>query len=103
MRPVKVAQIDGGVALIDSGLQEGEQVVVDGQYKLQPGAPVQIMTPNQSPNGKRLTQADESPFPGQPAQAEQSPGQSGSEQHRGHQQSTGQPEGGAPPATATTS
>ena len=30
MRPVQVAQIDGGQALIDNGLHEGEQVVVDG-------------------------------------------------------------------------
>src|SRR5215475_2001272 len=37
-RPVKVAQISGGQALIDSGLKANEEVVVDGQYKLQPGA-----------------------------------------------------------------
>ena len=37
VRPVKVAQVSGGRALIDSGLAAGEQVVVDGQYKLQPG------------------------------------------------------------------
>ena len=100
MRPVQVAQIDGGQALIDSGLQEGEQVVVDGQYKLQPGSPVQITTPNQPANGKRLTQADESPSP-EPAQNKQSPGQNGTEHHRRPQQNTEQPEGGAPPATAT--
>jgi membrane fusion protein, multidrug efflux system len=35
-RPIKVAQISEGQALIDSGLQANEQVVVDGQYKLQP-------------------------------------------------------------------
>src|SRR6202795_1043615 len=37
VRPVKVAQISDGQALIDSGLKANEQVVVDGQYKLQPG------------------------------------------------------------------
>jgi multidrug efflux system membrane fusion protein len=37
-RPIKVAQIDQGQALIDSGLSEGETVVVDGQYKLQEGS-----------------------------------------------------------------
>ena len=37
VRPVKVAQVSGGQALIDFGLSAGEQVVVDGQYKLQPG------------------------------------------------------------------
>jgi multidrug efflux system membrane fusion protein len=42
-RPVKVAQITGGQALIDSGLSAGEQVVIDGQYKLQPGIHVTIL------------------------------------------------------------
>jgi multidrug efflux system membrane fusion protein len=40
MRPLKVAQIEGGMALIDEGLKPGERVVVDGQYKLQPGSHV---------------------------------------------------------------
>ena len=43
VRPVKVAQVSGGRALIDSGLSAGEQVVVDGQYKLQPGNHVTIL------------------------------------------------------------
>jgi len=43
-RPVKVAQISEGQALIDSGLQANEQVVTDGQYKLQPGLHVTILT-----------------------------------------------------------
>jgi multidrug efflux system membrane fusion protein len=38
VRPVQVAQITEGQALIDSGLKEGENIVVDGQYRLQPGA-----------------------------------------------------------------
>jgi multidrug efflux system membrane fusion protein len=45
MRPVKVAQTQANVALIDDGLKAGEQVVVDGQYKLQPGAHVELTTP----------------------------------------------------------
>jgi multidrug efflux system membrane fusion protein len=40
IRPIKVAQISDGQALIDSGLKANEQVVVDGQYKLQPGTHV---------------------------------------------------------------
>jgi multidrug efflux system membrane fusion protein len=40
---IKVAQITDGQALIDSGLDANEQVVVDGQYKLQPGAHVTIL------------------------------------------------------------
>src|SRR6202165_980236 len=43
IRPVKVAQISDGQALIDSGLKANEQVVVDGQYKLQPGTHVTIL------------------------------------------------------------
>jgi len=40
MRPIAVAQLRDGVALIDAGLRAGERVVVDGQYKLRPGARV---------------------------------------------------------------
>jgi len=55
-RPVDVAQIDGGLALIDRGLKAGETVVVDGQYKLQvgtkvisaPAAPASVPTPASS-------------------------------------------------------
>src|SRR5436190_418596 len=43
VRPVKVAQVSNGQALIDSGLSAGEQVVVDGQYKLQPGIHVTLL------------------------------------------------------------
>jgi membrane fusion protein, multidrug efflux system len=42
-RPVKVAQISSGQALIESGLKANEQVVVDGQYKLQPGTRVRML------------------------------------------------------------
>ena len=47
MRPIKVAQTEANLALIDSGLKAGEQVVVDGQYKLQPGSHVELTTPQQ--------------------------------------------------------
>jgi multidrug efflux system membrane fusion protein len=43
VRPVKVAQVSGGQALIDSGLTANEQVVIDGQYKLQPGVRVTLL------------------------------------------------------------
>jgi multidrug efflux system membrane fusion protein len=48
MAPVKVARMDQGQALIDEGLAPGEHVVVDGQFKLQPGSfvkPAQPVTP----------------------------------------------------------
>jgi multidrug efflux system membrane fusion protein len=43
IRQIKVAQVSDGQALIDSGLQANEQVVVDGQYKLQPGTHVALL------------------------------------------------------------
>jgi multidrug efflux system membrane fusion protein len=43
IRQIKVAQVSDGQALIDSGLKANEQVVVDGQYKLQPGTHVTIL------------------------------------------------------------
>jgi len=52
MRPVKVAQISQGQALIDSGLKGGENVVVDGQYRLQSGTLVQEL------HGKAAEQAN---------------------------------------------
>jgi membrane fusion protein, multidrug efflux system len=52
MRPVTIAQISEGQALIDSGLQANENVVVDGQYRLQPGALVREL------HGKAAQEAD---------------------------------------------
>ena len=59
VRPVKVARIDQEQALIDEGLRPGERVVVDGQYKLQPGSRVKLSdatSPSQTnrdrPDGK---------------------------------------------------
>jgi multidrug efflux system membrane fusion protein len=47
MRPITVTQTEANVALVDNGLKAGEQVVVDGQYKLQPGARVELTSPQQ--------------------------------------------------------
>ncbi|HEY5706861.1 MAG TPA: efflux RND transporter periplasmic adaptor subunit [Terrimicrobiaceae bacterium] len=41
MRPVKVGATEDGWTLVEAGLEAGEKVVVDGQYRLQPGARVQ--------------------------------------------------------------
>ena len=38
MAKLKVGKIDRGQALIEEGLNPGQEVVIDGQYKLQPGA-----------------------------------------------------------------
>jgi multidrug efflux system membrane fusion protein len=50
-RPVQVSQIDDGVALIDGGLKPGEDVVVDGQYKLQVGSKVTTASPGGASTG----------------------------------------------------
>jgi membrane fusion protein, multidrug efflux system len=52
MRPVTVAQISGGQALIDSGLKANENVVLEGQYRLQPGSLVEEL------HGKAAKSAD---------------------------------------------
>jgi membrane fusion protein, multidrug efflux system len=39
-RPIKVGPVRDGLAVIESGLSPGERVVVDGQFKLRPGAKV---------------------------------------------------------------
>ena len=43
IRQIKVAQVSDGQALIDSGLKADERVVIDGQYKLQPGTHVTLL------------------------------------------------------------
>jgi len=42
VRPVKVAQIEDGEALIDEGLKPGERVVVEGHYRLQAHSRVKL-------------------------------------------------------------
>src|SRR5258708_30321620 len=61
-RPVKVAQITGGQALIDSGLSAGEPVVVDGPYKLPPRIPVTTL-PRKAPHGATPQDAHRTPDP----------------------------------------
>jgi multidrug efflux system membrane fusion protein len=51
VRKIKVAQIDRGQALIEEGLAPGERVVVDGQYKLQPGSKVKLPEPKDAGEG----------------------------------------------------
>jgi multidrug efflux system membrane fusion protein len=41
-RPVRIAASRNGEALIESGLAAGETIVVDGHYKLRPGARIVI-------------------------------------------------------------
>ena len=53
IRPVKVAQIEQGEALIEEGLTPGERVVVDGQYKLQKGSTVKTADAKGPAGGER--------------------------------------------------
>ena len=50
VRPVEVAQRLHAVALISKGLQAGETVVVQGQYRLTPGTLVVATTPSDAPS-----------------------------------------------------
>jgi multidrug efflux system membrane fusion protein len=48
MAPVQVEQIENNEALVSSGLQAGQRVVVDGQYKLQQGSKVRSADGNRN-------------------------------------------------------
>jgi len=50
-RPVEVAVVQDGIAVITKGLSAGERVVVDGQYRLTQGARVRLTSPNQAAAG----------------------------------------------------
>jgi multidrug efflux system membrane fusion protein len=52
LRPVHVAQISDGQALIDKGLKSGDVVVTDGQYRLTEGSRVHEL------HGKAAREAD---------------------------------------------
>jgi multidrug efflux system membrane fusion protein len=40
MQPLQVGQIADGIAVVEAGLQSGDQVVTSGQYRLEPGTRV---------------------------------------------------------------
>lgn len=50
-RGVEVASVQDGVAVISKGLQAGEKVVVDGQYRLTEGARVRVAGPRSGASG----------------------------------------------------
>src|SRR3979490_455846 len=62
IRPVTVAQISEGQALINSGLTANEQVVTAGQYKLQSGTQVTILT-GQAAEEAKAQSAQQAPIP----------------------------------------
>jgi multidrug efflux system membrane fusion protein len=60
VRPIDVLQIQDGTAVIGAGLKAGETVVLDGQYKLHPGATVLAQAQDAAPPG-RASAAKERP------------------------------------------
>lgn len=40
VKPIKVAQVQDGKAIVDTGIDAGTRVIVDGQYKVKPGVKV---------------------------------------------------------------
>ena len=62
IRPITVAQVSDGQALINSGLTANEQVVVDGQYKLQAGTRVTMLT-GQAAEEAQAQSAQQAPIP----------------------------------------
>jgi multidrug efflux system membrane fusion protein len=43
LRQLRVARVEDGNALVEQGLTPGEQLVVSGHYRVQPGAPLRIL------------------------------------------------------------
>jgi multidrug efflux system membrane fusion protein len=78
IRPIKVAQFEDGKALIEEGLSVGERVVVDGQYRLQPGSRVKLggAKPGAGkPEGKGKLEGDSKPASaGKPDETSSAPG-----------------------------
>jgi len=54
-QPLVVAQLQDGIAVIDKGLNAGDRVVLDGQYKLKPG--ISVVEASSAPAGKPAPQA----------------------------------------------
>jgi multidrug efflux system membrane fusion protein len=50
-RPVEIASIQDGVAVVTKGLAPGERVVVDGQYRLTNGSRVKLVAPRTGATG----------------------------------------------------
>jgi multidrug efflux system membrane fusion protein len=55
-RAVEVAAIQEGLAVVSRGLQAGERIVVEGQYRLTDGAKVKIGAPQQANLGRQTAQ-----------------------------------------------
>jgi multidrug efflux system membrane fusion protein len=45
VRQIQVGPTAGDSTIVDSGVSEGDRVVIDGQYKLQTNSPVSVTSP----------------------------------------------------------
>jgi multidrug efflux system membrane fusion protein len=55
VRPIEVGPSNGDLTIITSGVNDGERVVTDGQYKLQPNSPVTVTPPASAAGGRSTT------------------------------------------------
>ena len=53
IRPVTVAEVQGGEAAIAKGLKPGELVIVDGAERLREGTKMELKSPTNGGNGRR--------------------------------------------------
>ncbi|CAO3361438.1 efflux RND transporter periplasmic adaptor subunit [Azospirillum melinis] len=97
-RPIKVARQEETKAIVDEGLTPGERVVVDGQYRLQPGSKIRIVEPiaSAAPTGNSpAAPAPEAAPAGAPTGRTQDP--AAREERRRERQQQRENNGGVPP------
>ncbi|MGA1859293.1 efflux RND transporter periplasmic adaptor subunit [Azospirillum sp. 11R-A] len=95
-RPIKVARQEETKAIVEEGLTPGERVVVDGQYRLQPGSKIRIVEPiaSAAPAGAAPTATPEAAPTGAPARTQDPAAR---EERRRERQQQREHNGGAPP------
>jgi multidrug efflux system membrane fusion protein len=91
IQPIKIALAEGQVTILDSGLQPGQNVVVDGADRLRPGQAVTVSVPRQRTAqgaGQATPQPNSGPFaaPKSGAPAATAGGKDPSRQHTKEQQ-----------------
>lgn len=100
MVPVTVGQNEANVATITQGLSENDQVVVDGQSRLQPGSKVTVASAGtnasagaspagETPAGHNAPAADAAAAGGSSSSGGDGTGQNGQPQHHRHRQDGG--------------
>src|SRR5882724_5876210 len=83
IQPVTIALSSGSSVGIGTGLQPGDNVVVDGQDKLQDGSKIEARSPtggSANPQGQQSQTSDQSPNPNQPSPQNSPAGHKGKRQ-----------------------